>query len=238
MKVKLPTACSLCGEQIRTKAELSVEHVPPKLFYPKALQGTIRERFWTVPSHQMCNEAHKLDEEYFYHSLMPLVLNENAEGMGKVLLDDLRERKKNPQTAEMIKWLLGEMKSESAGGIILPPSIRRFTVNHVRIENVVLKIAQCIYFMEHGKFLPKFPCKHCELIEKIPDLQPLFRVLLENGKPYSVVPEVFNYRYLCIDGVHAFGFMFWAGFMFCLAFDDPEGQKDLMFARQYQESTV
>jgi hypothetical protein len=55
--------CALCGQEILTRDE-SAEHVPPKLFFPKALRPTIRERFWTVPSHQECNAAHKLDEEY------------------------------------------------------------------------------------------------------------------------------------------------------------------------------
>jgi len=234
MRAKVPTPCSLCGEQILTKAELTVEHVPPKLFYPKVLRGTIRQPFWTVPAHRKCNEEHKLDEEYFYHFLMPLVINTNTE-MGKVLIDDLRERKKNPQTAEMIKWLLSEMKSVSPDGIILPASLRQYNVRQERVQNIALKISQCIYFKEHGKYLPKFPCKHCELSERIEDLQPLYRTILDHVKPYFIAPDVFNYRYACIDGVHYFGFMFWAGFMFCLAFDDPEGRTDLIWIPQYNE---
>ena len=166
----------------------------------------------------------------FYYFLMPLVIDENSE-MGKVLLDDLRERRKNPQTTSMINWLLSEMKSETPNGIILPPNIRRFSVNQARVQNVALKIAQCIYFKEHDKFLPKLPSKHCELVERIEDLQPLYRVLLEHTKPVSIAPDVFNYRYACVDGVHHFGIMFWAGYMFCLAFDDPEGRKDLIWIR-------
>ena len=225
--------CALCGLEIE-KAEKTVEHVPPKLFYPKALRPAIKEPFWTVPSHKKCNESYRLDEEYFYYFLMPLVMNTNSE-TGQVLMDDLRERRKNPQTASMIQWLLAEMKSETAGGISLPPSVRRFNVNTARVQNVALKISQCIYFREHEKFLPKFPCKHCELCETIEDLQPLYRVILEHVKPYSIAPDMFNYRYACVDGVHHFGFMFWAGFMFCLAFDDPEGRKDLIYIPQYNE---
>jgi hypothetical protein len=221
--------CALCGEEIQKQDE-TVEHVPPKLFYPKCLRPTIREPFWTVPSHRNCNEKYRMDEEYFYHFLMPLVINENSE-MGKVLLDDLWERRKNPQTASMIKWLLSEMETETPGGIILPPSIRRFSVKKVRVQNVALKISQCIYFKEHGKFLPKLPCKHCELVERIEDLQPLYRLVLEHVKPVSIAPDLFNYRYVCVHGVHYFGFMFWAGFMFCLAFDDPEGRKDLIWMK-------
>jgi hypothetical protein len=132
--------CALCGDMIQEQDE-TAEHVPPKLFYPKSLRPTIREPFWTVPSHRACNEKYRVDEEYFYYFLMPLVINENSE-MGKVLLDDLRERRKNPQTVSMIKWLLSEMKSETPSGIILPPSIRRFSVNQARVQNVALKIAQ------------------------------------------------------------------------------------------------
>lgn len=223
------TICALCGEDIQKQDE-TVEHVPPKLFYPKCLRPTIREPLWTVPSHRECNEKYRMDEEYFYHFLMPLVINENSE-MGKVLLDDLRERRRNPQTASMIRRLVSEMKTETPSGIILPPSIRQFSVNQVRVQNVALKISQCIYFKEHGKFLPKLPFKHCELVERIEDLQALCRLILDHVKPVSIAPDVFNYRYICVDGVHHFGFMFWAGFMFCLAFDDPEDRKDLIWIR-------
>jgi len=221
--------CALCGDMIKEQDE-TVEHVPPKLFYPKSLRPTIRKPFWTVPSHRECNDNYRMDEEYFYYFLMPLVINENSE-MGKIVLDDLRERRRNPQTASMIKCLLREMKSETPSGIILPPSIGRFSVNQFRVQNVALKIAQCIYFKEHGKFLPKLPCKHCELVERIEDLQPVYRLILEHTKPVSIAPDVFNYRYICMDGVHYFGFMFWAAYMFCLAFDDPEGRKDLIWMR-------
>ena len=221
--------CALCGEKIQKQDE-SVEHVPPKLFYPKRLRPTIKEPFWTVPSHRKCNEEYRLDEEYFYYFLMPLVINENSE-MGKVLLDDLRKRRRNPQTASMMNWLLSEMKPETSSGIILPPSLRTFDLNIIRIQHVALKISQCIYFKEHGKFLPKLLCKHCELVEKIEELQPLYRLILERIKPVSIAPDVFNYRYICLHGVHLFGFMFWAGYMFCLAFDDPEGNKDMIYMR-------
>jgi hypothetical protein len=185
----------------------------PKLFFPKALRPTIKERFWTVPSHKSCNESYNPDE------------------MGQILLADVRKRMKNEQTAEMVKWLLGEMKSETPGGLILPPSIRRFSVNQVRIQNVALKVTQCIYFREHGKFLPKLPCKHCELVEKVPELQEWYRYMLEHVKPFSIAKDVFNYRYVCVDGIHHFVFMFWAGFTFCVAYDDPEGRKDFTYMK-------
>ncbi|MBN1864899.1 MAG: hypothetical protein JW808_08365 [Victivallales bacterium] len=221
--------CALCGDMI-FKQDETVEHVPPKLFYPKSLRPTIVKQFWTVPSHRVCNERSRMDEEYFYYFLMPLVVNENSE-ISKALIDDLRERRKNPQTTSMIKWLLSEMKTETPSGIILPPSIRRFSVNQVRVQNVALKIAQCIYFKEHGKFLPQLLCKHCELVERIEYLQPLYRLILEHTEPVSIAPDLFNYRYICVDGVHHFGFMFWASYMFCLAFDDPDGKKDFIWMR-------
>lgn len=231
--MKKPVICCLCGAII-LKKDRTREHVCPKLFYPEVILKDLKKPLWTLPSHRACNEKHRLDEEYFYHFLMPLVMNTNSE-MGNIMMDELRERKKNPQTAAMIRRLLGEMISVSPGGLILPPSLRRFNIQQHRVQNVALKISQCIYFKEHGKFLPKFPCKHCELSETIEELQPFYRTILEHVKPYSVVSDVFNYRYACVDGTHFFGFMFWAGFMFCLAFDDPEGRKDLTWIRQYHE---
>jgi len=84
-----------------------------------------------------------------------------------------------------VKWLLSEMKSETPNGIILPPGILRFEVNQVRVQNVALKISQCIYFKEHGKYLPSCPASYSELVEKVEDLQPLYRFVLEHVSPVS-----------------------------------------------------
>src|SRR5437868_1350592 len=96
--------CSLWGHPIVPPTDetapgdlLSMEHAPPKQFFPKAMREKLPGELWKVPSHVKCNQSYKLDEEYFYHYFYPLVGAQN-EQMGKVLLEDIRRRAKKPQS--------------------------------------------------------------------------------------------------------------------------------------------
>lgn len=221
MRVKLPTACSLCGQPILKKDELTGEHVPPKLFHPKSMRPNIRKQLWKVPSHKECNESYRQDEEYLYFFLAGMVFNQNQE-MGRIILADLKERAKDhPPTKGLVRRLIQAFKSITPGGVHLPPGHFYIQPDMVRIQNVVLKIAQCIYFKDQNKHLPRVWCKHIELCETLDDFQPLFELMI-HAKPVFVVPEVFSYRHLCVDGTHLYTLLFWEGFAFCLAFEDPD----------------
>ena len=93
-----------------------------------------------------------MDEEYLLSTLlMPLVTkSEDPDEMGKVLMDDLRERQKDEQTRSLTEWLIAEMKTESPGGkvTILPPSIRRSTVNQASDREC--RPADCPVHLLHG----------------------------------------------------------------------------------------
>ena len=212
------TTCALCGDEIVRK-DMTDEHVPPKLYYPKSMRGTIRAPFWTVPSHRSCNEKYRMDEEYLYHFMLGMVANQNP-AMGRILLDDLRARAKNDQTRGLIRRILGECQNVTPGGIHLPPGHYRIPYNIARIQNVAIKIAQCLYFLDHRAYLPRNWCKHFELCESPRDLQPLFD-LMRFQKPKAIAREIFCYRHVCVDGTHLYSLLLWQGFMFCLAFDDP-----------------
>jgi hypothetical protein len=211
-------ACALCGEEM-TREEKTDEHVPPKLFYPRAMRPSIKARLWTVPSHRACNEKYKLDEEYLYYFMMGMVARQNPV-MGDVLLADVRHRAKNPQTRALVRRFISETKHTTPGGIILPPTVRWIAPDFPRIQNVVVKIAQCLFFKDHTTHLPRAWCKHVELCQTPQDLQQLFE-LMRHIPSVAVVPEVFSYRYFCLDGTHYYVMVFWHGFAFCLAFDDP-----------------
>ena len=74
--------CYLCGQPITDSIPdspdaLSMDHVPPKQYYPKSVRKEANLNLWKVPAHKRCNGEYKLDEEYFYHNLYPLVQNAN-----------------------------------------------------------------------------------------------------------------------------------------------------------------
>jgi hypothetical protein len=219
--------CALCGEPILDKpTDLedvnSDEHVPPLQFFPKTMRRQLRDSLWKVPSHRRCNQRHKLDEEYFLHYLYPLVASQN-EPMGKVLLEDLKRRAKKPQSKGLIRRLLKERTQTSPGGIILPPSLIRINFDLRRIQNVAVKVAQCLFYKDHDRYLPRSNCVHCELCENAKDLQPIFADLwrCRELERQSAAPDVFRYWHLDLDGEHYYALLFWNAFMFCMIFNDP-----------------
>ncbi len=59
--------CYLCGKEIDSKLnnnpmELSMDHVPPKQFYPKPVRKIENLNLNIAPSHKTCNEDYKQDE--------------------------------------------------------------------------------------------------------------------------------------------------------------------------------
>lgn len=217
--------CSLCGEMIDTEPAderdaLSMEHVPPKQFHPKSMREELAGELWKVPSHVKCNQSYKLDEEYFYHYFYPLVGVQNPQ-MGQALLDDLRRRAKKPQSKGLIRRMLGECTNVSPGGIILPPTLVRVNFDIVRIQRVVVKIAQCIFYKDHGRFLPRAKCDHIEMCENPSDVQEIYALLCGGTEKKAVMKEIFCYWHEELDGTHLYSLLFWESFMFCLGFQEP-----------------
>jgi hypothetical protein len=219
--------CALCSEQILDdpsdpEEAATDEHVPPLQFFPKAMRPQLRERLWKVPSHRKCNQKHKLDEEYFFQYMFPLVAVQN-ELMGKNLLEELRRRAKKPQARGLLRRLFKECTLTSPGGIILPPPLIRVNYDVVRIQNVVLKIAQCLFYKDHARHVPRSACVHIKVCHDVPDLEfpfdELFRV--QEVEKRSAAPDVFRYWNIELDGLHAYALLFWDAFMFCLMFKDP-----------------
>jgi hypothetical protein len=219
--------CALCGQSIADNPadpddQETDEHVPPLQFIPKAMRPQLRERLWKVPSHRRCNQSHKLDEEYFLHYLSPLVAAQN-ESMGKLLLAELTRRLKKPQSRGLIRRLLKERTYKSPGGIILPPGLVRINYNVVRIQNVAVKVAKCLFWRDHGSYMPRSNCVHIELCETVAGLQPFFAdlCLVRELEKRSAAPNVFRYWYIDLEGQHYYAMLFWEAFMFCMIFQEP-----------------
>ncbi len=222
--------CSLCGQPILDNPSDPLdretdEHVPAKQFYPHQLRSQIRKQLWKVPSHERCNASYKPDEEYFYHRLAGLVGVQNQH-MGQEVFADLRRRAKKPQSKVLIRQVLKEARNTSPGGIILPPGHLWVSYDVVRIQNVACKVAQCLFYKDHGKHMPKKNCVHIELCENFEDLQPVFMLLLRHTQPQSVYTNVFQYWYFDVEGQHHYALLFWEAFMFCLIFENPATSPD------------
>lgn len=219
------TPCALCGEPILNEPHdpedsLSDEHVPPKQFYPKSMRSELRASLWTVPTHRKCNASYKLDEEHFYHHFYALVGAQNEE-TGKMILDDLRRRMEKPQSRVIVGQMLKQCSKVSPGGILLPPGLIYFKYDPVRIQRVVIKIAQCLFYRDHRRHVPNENCRHIALYENPTDVPEMFAQLLLTERQ-AVSPEIFCYWRAEFEGFHYYAMIFWAAFMSGAVFEDPQ----------------
>lgn len=217
--------CCLCGQPIVDRDSssddaLSMDHVPPKQFFPKSVRIDDNPNLWKVPTHKRCNGEYKLDEEYFYHNLYPLVQNANGQ-MGAVLLQDIRRRAAKPQTPVLLRSLLNRCKTESPGGLLLPPGVVHVSVEVYRIQRIAVKVARGLFYHQHQQFMPQGNCKDIRLCETPEDVPEMYR-LSWHVDAVAVCPKVFSYRTATLDGRHFMSLLFWEAFMFCIVFDEPD----------------
>lgn len=239
------TICCLCGKTATDDDGITREHVPPKQFYPKSLRGGLN--LWTVPTHKSCNNKYKLDEEYFFHALYPLVANANPQIASKIL-NDLKRRAQKPQTPALVRSILQTKRSKLDGGILLPPGVIQLSASEYRLQQVAIKIGRCLFYRDHQRVMPYENCKDIRICESEDDVPELYRLSWElskiNRKDYvpkdpsgielvtdskaglakTACPQVFNYRtaYLEQQDLHLYTLMFWESFVYCMAFSEPQ----------------
>ena len=206
--------CALCGEAILDnpsdlRDEESAEHVPPRQFFPASMRTGLRQPLWKVPSHRRCNESYKSDEEYFFHCFYSLVGVQNPP-MGQTILNELRRRARKPQTRGLIRRVLKETTHTTPSGLLLPPGWLRVNYNAVRIENVVVKVAKCLFYKDHARYMPKSACAHIERCDSPAKLQPVFAELVrcDEVRCDSAAPDIFRYWQIEIDGQHLYALLF------------------------------
>jgi hypothetical protein len=219
------SVCCLCGQPITDRNPdspdaLSMDHIPPRQFFPKFVRANENPNLWKVPTHKRCNGDYKLDEEYFYHNLNPLVQNANGD-MGAIMLQDLRHRASKPQTQVLIRSLLNGCKTKSPGGVLMPPGTIHISVDAYRVQRVATKIACGLFYRHHLRFMPRGNCKDIRLCESPKDVPEMYTLSWHFGDAVTVCPKVFSYRTAAPDGHHFMSLLFWEAFIFCMAFDEP-----------------
>ena len=236
--------CCLCGKPATDDDPFTREHVPPKQFYPKSLRGGLN--LWVVPTHRSCNKKYKSDEEYFYHAAYPLVAKVNPQ-LAAIMLEDLKRRAQKPQTRKLLRSILRTSQKTADKGLLLPPGVVRIETDLCRLQQVAIKIGRCLFFRDHGKFMPYENCRDirlCECEDDVPEVYTLSWEMskvnvndlapsgpsgivivrdTEAGQALTACRGVFDYRraYLEPERVHFYTLRFWEAFMFCMAFDEP-----------------
>ncbi len=214
--------CYLCGESIEdspedTGLELSMDHVPPRQFYPKAIRQQEDLNLELAPSHKKCNEDYRKDEEYFYHSLYPLVA-ENNPSMGQIILQDLGRRTHKPQTPAMIRKILKNVSGVTQGGILLPPGKIVCSLDELRLQRIAIKIARGVLALNDIVYISESNCFDLRFCENESEVIELYRTLWKISPVYAVYQKVFSHKYFYLDNVHYLCLLFWGSFMYCLCF--------------------
>lgn len=218
--------CYLCGEAIESNLkndamELSMDHVPPKQFYPKQVRATQNLNLDLAPSHKTCNEDYKLDEEYFYHALYPKVAKNNPR-MGSLCCQDIQRRSLKPQTRNIIQKILSTAVTTTEGGIHLPDSLSCFPLDRNRLERVVRKITRGILFSSTERYFEEQQIIHMALYDNPSEFINLFGPVLQLAPLAGVYPDVFAHSHINLEGK---GFclllmLFWGSFVFRVTVKD------------------
>lgn len=209
--------CYLCGEVI--DKEFSRDHVPPRQFYSAEIRKLHSPNLQTMPTHISCNNAYQRDEEYFIHSIAPLVQESYA---GKSVLRELTNQYKSDRNSNLAQKILGEFEQQPSG-IILPPGKIVKRLDPDRIWRVVWKITRGLFYHEHGKLLREDTPKTFSIVapgERPPD--EFFLIPDDNVR--GQYPGVLDYKYRVfpeMNNMHFWALLLWDQLIMMVVFHDP-----------------
>jgi len=224
MSNKLGPICYLCGNVVERgttddQMKLSMDHVPPKQFFPKQIRIDENLNLEKVPSHKKCNNKYKDDEDYFYHSLYPLVANRNP-NIAQVIFKDFARRSHNPQTPAMLRSIFSNASRTTKGGIILPANRVEIIVDIARIQRIAGKIARGVLFLSNKTFFPESNIVDMRICEQESEVPEMYQLSWKAASIASSYPKVFSYKYFVFNGHHIISLLFWESFMFCVTIQD------------------
>lgn len=209
------TIYHLCGKAI-DRDEISREHVSPKSFYPLGIrQGLNLE---TAPSHRDCNERYRKDEEYFQHCIYIQVLDTKSK-ISPALETDFKRRATRPQTPAMFRRILSETSNITPSEIFLPSGKYAISVDEIRIQTVVMKILQGVYYNRYNNFLALGRVKDLRMCIEESEVPELYRLSWQVTPQQGVYEPVFSYKFFSHESFEfeLCSMLFWEVVMFCLA---------------------
>lgn len=226
MANKSTPICYLCGiaidrNAIEDQLKLSMDHVPPRQFFPKQIRIDEDLNLELVPSHKKCNNDYQNDEDYFYHSLYPLIANTNPE-MAQAVFQDLARRSRNPQTPAMLRDIYSSASRSSKGGIILPANKVEINIDLARIQRIAGKIARGVLFLATQAYSPESNTVDMTICENESEVPEIYQLCWKATSIESTYPKIFSYKYFPYNGYHFISLLFWEAFMFCVTIQDNE----------------
>ncbi|HFK5543534.1 TPA: hypothetical protein ACG0AR_000376 [Elizabethkingia anophelis] len=126
--------CYMCN-----KPKTSVEHAPPKSFFPK----DHRVNLITVPSCISHNENTSSDDEYA-RNIITVSINNNQKSIDQFFSKSLKSFKRNKESTNKIVNSFINADEITVGA-------KAFRFDRARFDRVIRKIAYALYYSEYGK---------------------------------------------------------------------------------------
>lgn len=189
--------CYLCGREIKKK-ERTLDHVPPKQFFPSDLPKKDHVQLMTLPTHKACNKGFQKDEDYFRLSIGASACdNPVLNSLWKDMARSVYKTKTRPLRLMVFKEFKKEVKTPS--GLVLPGIIAK-TFYTERIFRIIWKITRGVYFNQFSKILPESTEHFISYVQKS---EPMFAAqLLRNlfgltlkEQELGDYKEIFSYRF-------------------------------------------
>lgn len=216
--------CYLCDLPLTPPT--SVDHVPPKQFFARAIRKKHGPQLLTIQVHDACNKAYQLDEDYFVHTLMPFNRQTYA---GRAIYDEVLAKWRAGKKVGLTRSVLNEFELRPAG-LVLPGNkvVKRFRGE--RLQRVAWKIVRGLYFNHHRVVLPEGLRIWVSLTpvaggEQQPP-EHFLHFMEHNKEAHGAYPGVFSYRFenFAEDGVgsiHYWALLIWDSILVTVIFHDP-----------------
>ena len=221
MAKETPQICYLCGgtidpNSVQDQLKFSRDHIPPKQFFPKQIRNYENLNLEWVPSHKKCNNDYQDDEDYFYHSLYPLIANSNP-GMAKMVFQDFVRRSRKPQTPTKLRNIFSSASRTSSGGILLPSNKVEINIDLFKIQRIAGKIARGVVFLKTGTYCPETNIVDMRICEAESEVPEMYQLSWKATSIESTYPKVFSFKYFpFLQEYYILSLLFWEAFMFCV----------------------
>jgi hypothetical protein len=213
-------ACYLCG--LPLSAPFNVDHVPPQRFFARSIRRTYNlAKLLTIDVHEACNEAYRLDEQYFVHALAPFARGSFA---GTPIFKKVTEEYHGGKNRRLVEKVLKEF-DQRPSGLILPRGKIAKRFEGTRISRIAWKIVRGLFFHHHKIIYPEHWTVSVTLTAPGEEPPGHFQTFMTvSTKTYGNYPGVFDYRFLHFpeveQGLHYWALLLWDRIICTVVFHD------------------
>lgn len=207
----MPNICYLCG--INISSEETRDHVPPQQFFAPDIRRQFNvDRLTTLPTHKLCNESFRLDEEYTTRALATTVYDSPT---ARAVIEHGFTKVDRGQTVGLHQKILRAI-DERPSGLYLPGGKVVMRIDGPRVGRVAWKLVRGLYFLETGTVLPADTKHVIEVSEPAGDRTSAFDDLwnaVRGEKSQGHYQAVFAHKYhkaVRTDiTLHGWGMLWW-----------------------------